>query len=174
LKEEDPMSNIAPDYDWNDAAIAELRSLWDEGLATAEIGRRLRVSKSAVIGKAHRLHLPGRPSPIGQLGPKSSNPARKRTPVPRLTEMVSIEACGQAARRSHNPPPSQSVSPLPSPSRTTTKACCWPIGEPGTRGFTFCDNPADLGKSYCEEHAKVAYVSRRYRDDVLLAGAQSD
>lgn len=52
--------------EWTDDAVLRLRSLWDEGHSTAEIGRRLGVSKNAVIGKAHRLDLPGRPSPIGR------------------------------------------------------------------------------------------------------------
>lgn len=49
---------------WSDDMIPRLRSLWDEGLSTAEIGRRLGVSKNAVVGKAHRLYLPARPQPV--------------------------------------------------------------------------------------------------------------
>ena len=33
-------------------------------LATAEIGRRMGVTKNTVVGKAHRLDLPARPSPM--------------------------------------------------------------------------------------------------------------
>ena len=50
--------------EWTEEAIAKLRTLWAEGLSTAEIGRRLNISKNAVVGKAHRLNLPPRPSPI--------------------------------------------------------------------------------------------------------------
>ncbi|MBN8899967.1 MAG: GcrA cell cycle regulator, partial [Rhodospirillales bacterium] len=50
--------------DWSDETIARLRDLWAEGHSTAEIGRRLGVSKNAVVGKAHRLDLPARPSPV--------------------------------------------------------------------------------------------------------------
>jgi GcrA cell cycle regulator len=49
---------------WSGERIAELKQLWSEGHSAAEIGRRLEVSKNAVIGKAHRLGLPSRPSPI--------------------------------------------------------------------------------------------------------------
>ena len=52
------------DMEWNEEAITRLRALWDEGLSTAEIGRRMNVSKNAVVGKAHRLGLVARPSPI--------------------------------------------------------------------------------------------------------------
>ena len=44
--------------EWADETIIRLRELWDEGHSTAEIGRRLGVSKNAVVGKAHRLDLP--------------------------------------------------------------------------------------------------------------------
>lgn len=50
--------------EWNDHAIAELRRLWGEGVPAAQIGDRIGFSKNAVIGKAHRLHLPPRESPI--------------------------------------------------------------------------------------------------------------
>jgi len=36
--------------DWNDDAIARLRGLWDEGHSTAEIGRRMGVTKNAKNG----------------------------------------------------------------------------------------------------------------------------
>jgi GcrA cell cycle regulator len=51
---------------WTPEAIAELRQLWTDGTSTAEIGRRLGQSKAAICGKAHRLGLPGRGSPLGK------------------------------------------------------------------------------------------------------------
>jgi GcrA cell cycle regulator len=51
-------------FEWTDRSIAKLRVWWDENVPTAEIGRRLGTSKSSVVGKAHRLDLPGKPSPI--------------------------------------------------------------------------------------------------------------
>ena len=49
---------------WDEETIHHLRDLWAQGLSTAEIGRRLNVSKNAIVGKAHRLDLDARPSPI--------------------------------------------------------------------------------------------------------------
>lgn len=46
--------------DWIPTRISVLIALWDEGITTAEIGRRLGVTKNAVVGKAHRLGLPQR------------------------------------------------------------------------------------------------------------------
>ncbi|OUI88730.1 GcrA cell cycle regulator [Acetobacter sp. DmW_043] len=50
--------------EWTEETISRLKELWTEGLSTAEIGRRLSITKNAVVGKAHRLGLPARPSPI--------------------------------------------------------------------------------------------------------------
>lgn len=58
---------------WTPELIQQLSALWKEGLSTAEIGRRLGVTKNAVVGKAHRLYLDPRPSPL------------KRPPAPRVT-----------------------------------------------------------------------------------------
>lgn len=49
---------------WTPELIEQLGLLWHEGHSTAEIGRRLGISKNAVVGKAHRLALTARPSPL--------------------------------------------------------------------------------------------------------------
>jgi GcrA cell cycle regulator len=49
---------------WTEEQIVMLAKLWNDGLGTAEIGRRMELSKSTIIGKAHRLGLAPRPSPI--------------------------------------------------------------------------------------------------------------
>jgi len=55
---------MARDFWADQANVAMLRQLWSEGVPTAEIGRRMNRPKYAVIGKAHRLGLAARPSPI--------------------------------------------------------------------------------------------------------------
>lgn len=49
---------------WSDADVVLLRTLWAEGHTTPEIGRRMNRTKGSIIGKAGRLYLPSRPSPI--------------------------------------------------------------------------------------------------------------
>lgn len=62
---------------WTDERIEELKKLWAEGLSTGEIGKRIGVSKNAVVGKAHRLGLKSRPSPIKRAKPKpKAEPAK--------------------------------------------------------------------------------------------------
>ena len=76
---------MSTDKDWTTDAVATLRTLWAEGHPTAEIGRRLSVTKNAVIGKARRLRLPPRPNPVRRDGkPRAPAPARRGPdPAPR-------------------------------------------------------------------------------------------
>jgi GcrA cell cycle regulator len=165
--------------EWAEETIVRLRSLWDEGLSTAEIGRRLGVSKNAVVGKAHRLDLPARPSPIrrdgsGTAAPRRSAPRRVAGPtLPPLSSTSPIAASGGgsvilprisalAPKPVPMPPSARVAPPAPRPyGRIVT--CCWPIGEPGTRSFRFCDVASEPGKPYCSDHVKLAYVRVRDR-----------
>jgi GcrA cell cycle regulator len=154
--------------DWTAEAIERLKALWAEGHSTAEIGRRMGISKNAVVGKAHRLNLPARPSPIRR------DAVPRPAPVPRAPRPV------PAARQA--PPPMLRAAPVaPAPvvaaapvapvvrafpaarPRFGSRSCCWPIGEPGTSGFRFCGGEPMAGKPYCTEHAALAYVKPRDR-----------
>ena len=76
--------------DWTDDMIARLRELWEEGHSTAEIGRRMGVSKNGICGKAHRLHLPARPSPIPIAINKPPAPDR-RLKLQSLPSLASVD-----------------------------------------------------------------------------------
>lgn len=134
--------------EWTPEKIAELSRLWSEGLTTSEIGKRLGISKNAVVGKAHRMRLAARPSPIKRL-------ARPAVPRPAPARAVTPAAAA---------PPSAQVSPPRStgqPKRVvelSAHGCRWPIGHPGEPGFHFCSERAVVGKPYCAEHAAMAYV----------------
>jgi GcrA cell cycle regulator len=55
---------MTPDLYWTPERVQQLRDLWAEGATTSEIGRRIGCGKNAIIGKAWRLKLDARPSPI--------------------------------------------------------------------------------------------------------------
>jgi GcrA cell cycle regulator len=74
---------------WTDDRIANLKKLWSEGLTTVEIGKRLGVSKNAVVGKAHRLGLKSRPSPIRRLG-KKPEPKKEEATVYTLATLTTL------------------------------------------------------------------------------------
>jgi len=158
---------------WTDGIITRLKQLWSEGHSTAEIGRRLNVSKNAVIGKAHRLELPGRLSPIRRS--EAERQHRVRLPQPRRggTVLATLPTlpCVQgtlAVTTGSNRAPTYTLLPQSPTAKTDagpiqprkTHPCCWPIGEPGSPSFRFCDVPALPGKPYCKEHTHRAYVRK--------------
>jgi GcrA cell cycle regulator len=153
--------------DWTDETILCLRALWDEGHSTAEIGRRLGVTKNAVVGKAHRLNLPARPSPIRRASGET-RPVRRTAPrrtsgstLPVLAVMAPVSRPVESVRSVT--PALRTVPSLPRPVTGRVAACCWPIGEPGTPSFRFCSDSALTGKPYCGDHAAIAYVKVRDR-----------
>ena len=158
------------EFDWNATTIARLRSLWAEGHSTAEIGRRMGVSKNAVVGKSHRLNLPARLSPIRSdcsrtprlprrprcpaLSDLQSRPLNTNTPSP--VAVVPVQS--REVLPALVPPASTVAAAMPvSAAIRRTRPCCWPIGEPGTRSFRFCDAPNEAGKPYCPDHCRIAY-----------------
>ncbi len=154
--------------EWNEEAITRLRALWGEGHSTAEIGRRMNVSKNAVVGKAHRLGLVARPSPIRREAATSVSrpPSPRRAVGPTLPPLPCGPAAPQLAAIPERPVVAAPVAPRlrAAPARASRlSACCWPIGEPGTPSFRFCDADALSGKPYCAEHAQLAYVKVRDR-----------
>jgi GcrA cell cycle regulator len=140
--------------DWTTEQITELTRLWSEGLTTSEIGKRLGISKNAVVGKAHRLHLAARPSPIKRTG--------ARPPVFRTT--VRLPGAQRPVRMRPATVPGEAPAPRPQrePQRWTGEVsnniCKWPIGHPGDEDFRFCTDKALVGKPYCAEHCAVAFV----------------
>jgi GcrA cell cycle regulator len=125
---------------WTDERISDLTRLWDSGHSASHIGKVLGVSKNAVIGKAHRLKLPPRPSPIRRSpGPRIPKPA----PMAKRTPKLPSRPVFRATRPRHGAP-----------------ACLWPIGDPGDEDFHFCGAGTVPGKPYCDEHCARAYVTR--------------
>jgi len=147
---------MADDFDWTTETIARLRALWLEGHATAEIGRRMQISKNAVVGKAHRLGLPPRPSPIRRDG--SDPPRRPATPQVRRPGLPTLPSATESRPAPVPRPPPAPLPAAAAPRPPASQPCCWPIGEPGKPGFRFCDAAAEPRKPYCAEHAGQAYV----------------
>ena len=113
---------------WTDDKIKNLKKLWLKGATTAEIAKKLGLSKNSIIGKVHRLNLENRPSPI-----KKAAPVKKvKTPV-RKPERIGIM-------------------------ELKLNTCRWPIGDPTDDDFHFCGKNTVMGKPYCAEHCAMAYA----------------
>lgn len=219
-------------FNWTAEAIEKLRGLWMGGDSTLKIARAMGLSKNAVVGKAHRLGLPGRPIPIRERGapPPPPRAGRHTLPVfgasPVFAPAVPPGASPHPAKATARPgsdhapakvnPSRGAVIPadeagrvgaglsiampgsvvagtaealrrgrlatqvrrdnadrridgrsdalLPKPLAAVPRApsadtCRWPIGEPRTPGFRFCDAAEVVqGRSYCRAHCERAYV----------------
>jgi GcrA cell cycle regulator len=136
---------------WTDERVLMLKKMWTEGRTAAEIAKSLGggFTRNAVIGKAHRLKLSSRLSPI--------------TPVVRKTS----EAANTQVR-----PPVQRARPAPVPARTIVtkgiklidlkeRMCRWPLGDPKDPEFNFCGCNTMNGLPYCADHAMMAYQASK-------------
>lgn len=168
---------------WTDERIQELTSLWQEGLSASEIGKRMGVSKNSIVGKAHRLNLPSRPSPIKQQGhePGAESPdsgeeaprrnarkANSKSNEKRTKKPAKNTANGSKTKTANE---SNQAVPVGAQSfRAQVEAlggrsgCLWPIGDPNDPEFHFCGASAAPGKPYCAEHAARAYITRNRGD----------
>ncbi len=63
---------------WNDPSLTEqLTMLWEIGLSTAEIMRQMGMTKGQIVGRAQRLNLAHRPSPLPKPRPAPLQPNTK-------------------------------------------------------------------------------------------------
>lgn len=156
---------------WTDERIALLRTSWESGMTASQIAEALGegVTRNAVIGKAHRLGLEARPSPV-KVGEIVEDLVGG---VVAAVEGV-IGAAGEAiaavvAPRAAPKRPARPVAPA-KPAKTTLldlseKVCKWPIGHPGETDFHFCGKAAQTGFPYCTEHCAIAYQAQLPRRD---------
>jgi GcrA cell cycle regulator len=91
---------------WTDERIERLKKMWAQGATASQIADELGgVSRNAVIGKAHRLGLEQRPSPVK---PGEEKETKKATPAP------ATPAPKAAAKPAAHPAAAAPPSPAPS------------------------------------------------------------
>jgi GcrA cell cycle regulator len=94
---------------WTDERIDRLRALWTKGMTASHIADELGgVSRNAVIGKAHRLGLQSRPSPV-----KPNEPAPK--PKAKAKDKPEAAAAPVKAAVAEAPVPAAKAEPRPAP-----------------------------------------------------------
>lgn len=122
---------------WTDERLDELKKLWAEGLSISLIGEALGVSRNAIAGKAHRMGLPKRPSPISKSKTEKAEPIvlEDEQDLPLRLELRQLE--------------------------WSRSKCCWPTGDPKKNGFVFCGDKVVPGKPYCLSHCHEAYTTSR-------------
>ncbi|MDR1337877.1 MAG: hypothetical protein LBJ73_02510 [Rickettsiales bacterium] len=163
---------------WDNATLKKLKALTGKGLSTAEIGKRLGMSKNAIVGKLNRL---GWNSKAGEKTPakksaKVAAPVKKPAPVakgaPKKTVPVKkpVAAPIKSAKKIAAPARELKSSPAKNlamhqriirhslgMSGLRPDQCRWPMGDPDSENFHFCGCQVFVGKPYCYEHCKQAY-----------------
>ncbi len=183
-------------FDWTEERIKylhELLYILNPTPTTAEIGRLMGCSKNAVIGKAGRMRrsghdFPARPNPVklsGRDTRQNRRDRRKALPQVKALPPLPSEEVARLVPQLVAPEytePTKSIVITPK-SKIAPKSrqhapvfvwrqheCCWPIGEPGTRDFRFCDEVTVNGKVYCDDHMEIAYVRVRDRREDAETG----
>ena len=99
---------------WTDERIGTLKKMWEGGATASEIATELGgVSRNAVIGKAHRLGLKARPSPVktGEKKKPAAAPAKKpAAPPPRTAAEPRSDQTQRAAAAAE---PAERPAPRP-------------------------------------------------------------
>ena len=95
---------------WTEDRIATLTKMWEGGATASQIADELGgVSRNAVIGKAHRLGLKARPSPVKAKEKAKPAPKKKAAaPAPK-------PAAKKAAAPAYRPAPKAAPTPTPVP-----------------------------------------------------------
>lgn len=104
---------------WTDERIERLKDLWSHGMTASQIAEELGgVSRNAVIGKAHRLGLQSRPSPVkgNEIG-ETPAAAPGDVPAAAAPETAPWDESGDAAE-----PAGAAATPQASPATDVSEA----------------------------------------------------
>lgn len=149
---------------WTEERVMRLRELWAQGLSASQIAAQIGgISRNAVIGKAHRLGLEGRPSPIRSGGPRARPRPKAKRVAPQPAPRPGLGLSGVAVKRREGPSePSLQIQATAKAIRGAGNgpSCVWPIGDPGEAEFHFCDRQAVEGRPYCADHCALAYIRK--------------
>jgi len=166
---------------WTPERLATLRAEWASTASTAEIGRRMGITKSAVIGKAHRMGFPAREAPANIVSPKSrgvvSRPAAFNPELPRARHLKAASPSRPGAAinsrllssaverpgsfpRVENLPGAVAETP---PRRVFSHKQCQYITSSADRAHRFCEAPVVANakgrpSAYCAAHFELCCI----------------
>ena len=143
---------------WPDNHNEELLKLWNEGYSGGYIASLLGYTRSAVMGKVHRMRKRAGETPKRRATVKAmENPSHKPKPKP---TQVSKPAYTHATPPKPLPVDRGRVGKL-TIMELTSSTCRWPYGH---SSFTFCGDHIKEGSPYCPKHSNIAFPrSERFK-----------
>ena len=140
---------------WTQERVDLMAKLWKDGLSASDVASRLGgVTRSAVIGKVHRLGLSGRTKRMGRAAAINQHRrnAWKTKPTakfPRPAIKIVAEPWVPIAE------PFVPVEERKSLLNLQDEDCRWPFGD---GPFSFCACAKEPGLPYCRPHAQIAFA----------------
>jgi GcrA cell cycle regulator len=148
---------------WTDDKIEKLKTLWAEGYSCSQIGAQMGITRNAVIGKVHRLQLPGRAqrsrAPYVQPVKKPVDRSRMGNRRKSLIPAVKLpDGAGLRPMHAMKPAPVKPSGPGVILFDLAANGCKFPIGEvDGIRGrHLFCNAERPGHMPYCAYHTDLA------------------
>ena len=117
---------------WTEERIERLKKMWHDGATASQIADELGgVSRNAVIGKAHRLGLEQRPSPVKPGEEKEAKKGPAAAAPPKAAPKPQVPAPAKAEAAPFDAAPDAEPAAKPAPQRPTTELQYRSIGPGG-------------------------------------------
>jgi GcrA cell cycle regulator len=167
---------------WTKERVESLKKLWADGLSARRISHRMGgVSRNAVMGKVHRLGLPGRATAFRQQVRRAARfgahgndrngvgAQAVHTPLQYQLPLFETEPAPREKIMPRRLPArdEQRQSPISKAAKRRIKLldlqdgmCRWPLGDPNAASFHFCGCQTDDGP-YCAHHTRLAHQERK-------------
>jgi GcrA cell cycle regulator len=160
---------------WTEERIEHVKTRWSQGASARQIARELgnAVSRSAVLGKVHRLGIAQSSPNCGAREHRLERKNARRAPASAHKPIRERDAAGASAEsRRQIPAWVRDAEPyiddplvdagIPFHQRRvflelSGRSCRWPVGDPRRSDFFFCGAEALPGKPYCVAHCARAY-----------------
>ena len=151
---------------WTPERENKLKELWKKGLTGSEIAKTFDTSRSAILGKVHRLNLEAR---------TTSKKSTLKTKTENNVQIKQEKLIGRRSRfkallldKSFPPEKPTKLEDL------TDETCRWPLGPKLEPATFFCGRkPVESKNSerrfpYCELHLLYGYVSKSDKEEDIV------
>lgn len=146
---------------WTPDSELKLKKLWKDGLTGSEIAKVFSTSRSAILGKVHRLKLEAR---IVSRKPEGKINTEKSVSTEIKTQKLGRKARFKALLLNKNFEP-ENPTKL---ENLTDDHCRWPLGEKMEPPSLFCGRKPVDKFPYCQLHLLYGYQSKHEKEEDII------